>query len=266
MNSLRAARVAAAMSAAILCAAAALVAQSDDPRRPNPYINKYVSMTQLSTVSGAPYSLEREVRSKYKMNGDQPEHVMYYRQYRDSRGCIREEMFQPQTASEDRSDNTLGLVLIFDATETKRYVMGHSGTNSSWTLLPNQANYVGDVHGFPAGVVGAPANSSMGKDEREIQFMTVSLGGDTMLGLHVEGIRQTGTHANGDKMYEIEGWFSPELQLPILVKSDDLHGHVERRVTKLERAEPDASLFVPPADYKIAEGIFPGKQAAGGIQ
>jgi hypothetical protein len=248
-----------------LVASAALVAQSDDPRKPDPYINKYVCMMQISTMTDAPYSLERENRGPGSHLGVSTGFVDRYRQYRDSRGWIREEMDEGQPAEEEPSGK-LAMVLIFDPVTRNRYWMVNSPIKPSWVLTPTPSTFANDVHGWPAGFGGAPANGAIGEGDKRIEFMTVSLGSDTMLGLHVEGIRQTGTRANGEKMYEVEGWFSPDLQLPILVKSDDKNGHVERRVTKIERGEPDASLFVPPTDYKTVTPANAGKQAAGSAQ
>ncbi len=248
-------RVACIVSVALaiaLCVGATLVAQSDDPRKPEPYINKYVSMMLLSTMPGAPYSLERENRAPGIKNGVPVENIERYKQFRDSRGWVREEYYRAQRASDEPVEK-LAMVLIADPAEHKRYWMVDAGGNPSWLLLGARPELVNDVHGWPAGVAGAPANAAMGEGEKRIEYMTVSLGEDTMLGVSVVGIRQTATRANGEKMYEIEGWFSPELQLPMLVKSDDQHGHVERRVTKIDRTEPDAALFVPPADYKVAQ-------------
>jgi hypothetical protein len=245
------ARGAALALGVMLVASAALVAQSDDPRKPDPYINKYVSMMQLSTLKSAPYSLERETVGPGKHLDKPVDFVERYRQYRDSRGWLRAEMFEPQPVDEDPSGK-LAMVQIFDADNGQRYLENGQGVQS-WTRLDaHSIAYAPDVHGWPAGLMGAPANGSAGKGDYPYEIMTVSIGEDTMLGLHVIGIRQTGTRG-GVKDYEIEGWFSPELQLPILVKSDDKRGHVERRVTKLERGEPDASLFVLPTEYKTPQ-------------
>ena len=52
----------------------------------------------------------------------------------------------------------------------------------------------------------------------------------------------------------IETWRSNDLQIDMLRKQDDPRmGVVEWRVTQIDRAEPDASLFVVPADYTVTE-------------
>ena len=256
-----------------------LFAQSDDPRKPDPYINQYVSMMLLSTIRDAPYILEREVTHAGRLYTlspgsmkeipiaaenapDRPEPLVErVKQYRDSRGWIREDTFEPQPISDDAPSFKPRMRMIYDADARKRYtgiVVNPETQQLSWILTVHPPNSYGPTDAIlaGAGVAGSPANGTAGRGEVTYQMLTVSLGSDTMLGLSVIGIRQTATRAsNGDK-FEIEGWFSPELQLPILVKSDDSrHGHVERRVTKLTRTEPDASLFIPPNDYQTSHSI-----------
>jgi hypothetical protein len=270
-------QIACASVVVILLCCASLVAQSDDPRAPDPYINKYVSMMLLSTIPNAPYVLEREVTTTNKPMAAPgfiaPQStsadtrpaastlfVERYKQYRDSRGWLREDVSEAQPTGETPSGKWRA-TKIYDADARKSYVSFFvnwptGSAPPSWTMIAQPARSAGptDVRLIQAGIAGSPANGTAGRGDITYQMLTVSLGSDTMLGLHVEGIRQTGLRAGTGEKFEIEGWFSPELQLPILVKSDDTrHGHVERRVTKLDRIEPDASLFVPPTDYQIVE-------------
>ena len=254
-----------------LTVAASLLAQSDDPRRPDPYINKYVSMMLLSTIPNEPYVLEREiahtdrlltrgfVEPGAKISDEAQPLIERSKQYRDSRGWIREDTFEPQPAAEEPSFKPR-MTFIYDADARKRYInfiVNYPTARPNWTMLAEPPNSLGptDTGLIQAGIAGSAANGPAGRGGNDTyQMLTVSLGSDTMLGLHVEGVRQTGSRASTGDKFEIEGWFSSDLQLPILVKSDDArHGHVERRVTKLDRIEPDASLFVVPTDYQIAE-------------
>jgi len=50
-------------------------------------------------------------------------------------------------------------------------------------------------------------------------------------------------------------WESTELQIPLsMTHSDPMMGTVASNVTSVNRAEPDASLFQVPSDYKIETG------------
>lgn len=53
----------------------------------------------------------------------------------------------------------------------------------------------------------------------------------------------------------VETWYSPELQVVVLGKrSDPRLGEITYRLTNIKRAEPPASLFEVPADYRIEAG------------
>jgi hypothetical protein len=63
---------------------------------------------------------------------------------------------------------------------------------------------------------------------------------------------RAGKARNGQPFTIVEEvWYSPEIRAVVLEKS--IYEGVERRLTKIDRAEPDISLFQPPADYKIED-------------
>ncbi len=89
---------------------------------------------------------------------------------------------------------------------------------------------------------------------------TESLGTQTIEGVQAEGKRITETIPAGkignDRPIEIvnETWYSPDLQTVVMSKhSDPRTGDVIYSMTNIIRAEPDPSLFSPPADYKVRE-------------
>lgn len=86
------------------------------------------------------------------------------------------------------------------------------------------------------------------------------LGKQMVEGVEAEGTRSTQIIAAGamgnERVMEVttERWFSQELQMYVLTKSNDPRsGESTQRLTNLSRSEPDASLFQPPADYTIRE-------------
>jgi len=92
------------------------------------------------------------------------------------------------------------------------------------------------------------------------QMSTEQLGTQTMEGVTVNGVRTTRTIPAGqignDRAITIvtEVWTSPDLQTIISSKrSDPRMGDQTFRLTNLQRAEPDPSLFSVPADFKIVE-------------
>jgi len=90
---------------------------------------------------------------------------------------------------------------------------------------------------------------------------TEDLGSQTMEGVIVNGVRTTHTIAAGeignDKPIRIvtEVWTSPDLKTVVYSKrSDPRMGDQTFQLTNIVRAEPDASLFTVPADFKTVDG------------
>ncbi len=87
----------------------------------------------------------------------------------------------------------------------------------------------------------------------------------TRIGLEVEGVEAEGkriTHTipageiGNDRPIEIvsESWYSSELQVLVMTRhSDPRRGETTYRLTNINRAEPDRSLFEVPADYTVRD-------------
>jgi hypothetical protein len=93
------------------------------------------------------------------------------------------------------------------------------------------------------------------------QVDTEDLGTQTIEGVIVTGTRTTKTIPAGRIGNEkpisivIEVWTSPELKTVVMSKrSDPRMGEQTFRLTNIVRAEPDASLFTVPADFKVIDG------------
>jgi hypothetical protein len=87
---------------------------------------------------------------------------------------------------------------------------------------------------------------------------TDSLGTKVMEGIKTEGRRTVTTfpigsvHNNAPIEVVAETWYSPELQEVVYTKrTDPRFGETTYRLTDIKRAEPPASLFEVPADYRI---------------
>jgi hypothetical protein len=90
---------------------------------------------------------------------------------------------------------------------------------------------------------------------------TEDLGSQTMEGLLVTGVRTTRTIPAGEIGNEkpitsvTEVWTSPDLKVIVYSKrTDPRMGEQTYKLTNIVRAEPDASLFTIPADFKVTEG------------
>src|SRR6266496_3061334 len=96
------------------------------------------------------------------------------------------------------------------------------------------------------------------------QVATEDLGSQTMEGVLVNGVRTTRTIPAGqignDRPISIvtEVWTSPELKTIVYSKrTDPRMGEQIFQLKNVVRGEPDASLFIVPADFKIVEGPRP---------
>ena len=97
--------------------------------------------------------------------------------------------------------------------------------------------------------------------EDDAQVNTENLGSQTMESVQVTGVRTTQTILAGkignDRPISIvtEVWTSPELKTIVLSKRNDPRmGEQTFKLTNIQRAEPDPSLFTVPSDFKITEG------------
>jgi hypothetical protein len=110
----------------------------------------------------------------------------------------------------------------------------------------------------------APAGIVIHKEligDESAQVSTEELGTQTMEGLVVNGVRTTRTIPEGqignDKPISIvtEVWTSPDLRTIVYSKrSDPRMGEQTFKLTNVVRAEPDASLFTVPSDFKMMDG------------
>jgi hypothetical protein len=89
------------------------------------------------------------------------------------------------------------------------------------------------------------------------------LGFKTIEGVRVQGTRATTTIPTGTignaRPIEIvsERWFSPELQMPVLItRRDPRNGETTYRLTNILRGEQQDGLFTVPAGYEVKDGTL----------
>jgi hypothetical protein len=107
------------------------------------------------------------------------------------------------------------------------------------------------------------ATKFIGADDQD-PARTEDLGSQTMEGVFVTGVRTTRTIPAGqignDKPIDIvtEVWMSPDLKTVVYSKrSDPRIGEQIFRLSNISVGEPDASLFVVPAGFRIVDGPRP---------
>jgi hypothetical protein len=97
------------------------------------------------------------------------------------------------------------------------------------------------------------------------------LGHKTIEGFDAQGVLERRTMPNmvngveGSSTSETQVWCSEELGAVVLRVMGSSTGQFTRQIamTNIQRAEPDASLFVVPADYKIVERVLKERTSTG---
>ncbi len=198
---------------------------------------------------------------------------------RDSQGRTRQDAPLPAIGNLSATDAP-HLVFLQDPVAGTSYTLNLT-EKTAWKnpMLPGEINvagtavttttdtfYVRTGSGVPPGdVPPLPAppmvvQKRMAADD-DAEVNTENLGSQTMEGVQVTGVRTTQTIAAGkignDRPISIvtEVWTSPELKTIVLSKRNDPRmGELTFKLTNIQRAEPDPSLFTVPSDFKITEG------------
>ncbi|HEY2171235.1 MAG TPA: hypothetical protein VGJ30_16540 [Candidatus Angelobacter sp.] len=228
-------------------------------------------------VTGAPYSATANTESTQVL-GDGNKIVDKTSSFvaRDSQGRTRREsdLHRIGTMQVDSPK----LYFINDPTTHVQYVLTSNGEGTKviqkhaigWESGPTIIDMRGEQGHMVREKITARTNSlaktalltkatALAKaDEVSDQVKHEDLGTQTIEGVSAQGKRETVTIPAGqignERPIEIvsETWYSPELHTMVLRKhSDPRVGETIFRLTDIKRTEPDASLFQPPANFKI---------------
>jgi hypothetical protein len=215
----------------------------------------------VPVFAGAPFSGVQEAeRHRVLMDGthiDQVAHPMKF--WRNSAGDTRVEvpMFSYETPGMRGFPE---LIAIFSVADSCEYI-----------LDPDKRV----AHRFPVKEIVMPKSAPTSVNEaNRVNVMrlenvhrtvkTEELGTDVVEGLIAQGRRTTisidaGVDRN-DQPTEIvvDVWTSADLQVEVLYKTDDVHSTDNmRKLTHVNRAEPDAALFHVPSGYTIVDETAP---------
>jgi hypothetical protein len=226
-------------------------------------------------VQGAPYSATMTNESvQILSDGTRITQTSTGNVARDSEGRTRQDASLPAIGNLSAADAP-HLVFIQDPVSQTAYTLNLTDkTAQKMPALPPNISTSGPVSGGGKFVmhvggsvpdVGLPPPGMMmqktliGGDQGKAN--TEDLGSQTMNGIQVTGVRATRTIPAGeignDRAISIvtEIWTSPELKTIVYSKrSDPRMGEQTFQLTNIERAEPDASLFTVPPDFKIVDG------------
>jgi hypothetical protein len=236
-----------------------------------------------SPVQGAPYSatITNELVQTLA-DGNRIMQTSSGSTARDSQGRTRQETVLPPIGNLSAA-NAPRLVFIHDTVAQTSYTLnltektaqkipGFSPSTNGSTIGPGvmggaTTTFVRVDGGVTAGAAPLPplpppmvAQATLIAND-QAEASTEDLGSKTMEGIIVNGVRTTRTIPAGEIGNEkpisivTEVWTSPDLKTVVYSKrSDPRMGEQTFQLTNIVRAEPDASLFTVPADFKIVDG------------
>jgi hypothetical protein len=281
-------RLAATPYALLLCATLAWTQQTTEIRIPAPPDGlTQAAVGYLRTggpgavVTGAPYSAEAVTESTQALaDGNRIVHRTSTKQYRDSEGRERRELSAPGLGGAPAPE-PLQSILITDPVAGFTYSLDPKAKRADKFALPsiqiaNAVAAAGPVQGAqisieatsPQGAAAFGGQNVMIFGDRQVlaqrdpDAAAEELGTQTIEGVIAQGKRTKTVIPAGrmgnEKAFEIvdETWYSPELKMTVMSKhSDPRIGETVFKLTNINRAEPDRSLFQIPADYTVNDRI-----------
>ena len=230
-----------------------------------------------SPVQGAPYSATITNESVQTLaDGNRIVQSSTGTTARDSHGRTRQDAPLPPIGNLSAA-NAPHLVFIMDPVAQVSYTLNLTDKTAEKMSIPSgapgpSAATVGARQVFmtQSGAVQVPDApppppaiaivKSLGSEEHA-EVTTEDLGTETMEGVLVTGTRTARTIPAGEIGNEkpisivTEIWTSPDLKTIVYSKrSDPRMGEQTFKLANIVRAEPDASLFTVPADFKLTDG------------
>jgi hypothetical protein len=241
------------------------------------YVNSEFSFDKL--VKGAPYSAQAVTEmTQILSDGNRIVNTSTAAVYRDGEGRTRREQTLKAIGPFAASGEPVKSISINDPVAGVAYVLephshmarkiqgfriepggpagfrvnssGGEGGNVIFARTPN-----GEVQ-----VKMATAESRMREEKERTGFRKEDLGTQTVEGVSAVGTRTTITIPAGrignERPIDIvdERWFSPDLQTMVMTRhSDPRAGESIYRLTNINRAEPDHSLFEVPSDFTLRD-------------
>ena len=268
--------ISAAIVACSLTADAAL-AQTPQPQAPAVREERIIDMRQAvlanvetRTTLGRPYSAEAVTETTQTLaDGNRIERSTTVRIYRDGQGRTRREQLTGATVRSVTISDPVGQVsytLDPDKKTARRSgavvagggggfgARGRVGAEAGATTLPGGSG--GRVILPQQAPVIASGTSSTTQNVKKEELPAQNIEGVTARGERTTTIIPAGSIGNVSEIKIVsEQWFSDDLQVLVMTKhSDPRSGETIYRLRNIVRAEPDASLFVLPADYTVVTG------------
>ena len=235
------------------------------------------------SIKGAPYSATVITeRTQTLSDGNRITEKHTSMVARDSEGRMRNEATVMAIGTAPVAGGPAQIVMILDPVQQASYTLEmNSKTARKRSLQPGsemeakmkmEARRSGPATAFATASAGiaigaseAGAKEKMAAERKAAKEQSdmhrESLGTQVIEGVLAEGSKTVRTIPAGEigneRAIEIvdEVWTSPDLKTVVLSKhSDPRMGEMTYRLTNISRAEPAASLFMVPADFKVVEG------------
>jgi hypothetical protein len=260
----------------VLVGAVGANAQMPDPPPPpgpgqNTFYFRTFRLQDNKVVSGLPYSAQATTETTQTLSdGNRIVRKETAKVYRDSLGRMRRDMALSAIGPWSSTGGPMQMVSIFDPVAGVNYMLNVQ-EKKAFKMVPPRKPPAGPatvergdrvfVGGGPGMATAGPTVAFVEKDAGIGARAQESLGTQEIEGVQAQGTRVTETIPAGkignEKPIVItdERWYSPDLQLDVLVKhSDPRMGEVVYRLSDINREEPDASLFQVPSDYTLENG------------
>jgi len=227
------------------------------------------AMAARRTGVGTPYSLTATIHSEMKLyDGNTISGFTTLHQARDSQGRTRVEQPTSCVTDKDHQPHWQGSITVTDPV---------AKTSTIWQEnMGSLAKTASVTHQPSLKVLAPPTEQQEYRNAQQLsrayehggnqseQMKVDDLGKRNFAGREASGFRTTRTvpaGAQGNSMpltYMEERWISDQYGIILLnIVDDPIFGKSTYEVTNFTRDEPDASLFQPPADYKIEERTLP---------
>ena len=224
----------------------------------------------LAAIPGAPYSAKAVTeRVQLLSDGNRISQTTTNTVARDSKGRVYREESLPGYATGNTDaphmvlieDPVSGIHITLDSTAKTAFKIPAGKIPPRDRKRADEAGALSMVE--PDGVTAqtftiVTGNARVVEDDQSTT--TTDLGTQVVEGVMAKGTKVTrtipaGTIGNdGPIVITTESWFSPELKVIVMSKSNDPRmGETSYKLTNISRAEPDPALFRIPADYTVKE-------------
>jgi len=247
----------------------AAISQTTQPSCSPAIIGNIAGQTRaiMRTGVATPYSLTAIIKTEMKLaNGNTISGFTTSRQARDSQGRSHVEYPVNCVLDNDHRPKWQGSITIIDPA---------AKTLTTWQESLNMSTKIATVAHVPSLKISNPltAQQEYRMEQHISQFhdrtipqakqdsqQVEDLGRRNIVGLEASGLRITRTSPSGmvgnslPLSYVEEKWVSDEYGIILLdINDDPIWGRSTYEVTNFTPVEPDASLFQPPADYKVED-------------